>query len=511
VDIAVGADERVYVAYVRTGPAAPGGVTDSAVALEGAGIWVFEPAESPGRDAVQAGACWTGADKTAAPSAVRVGDEVTVTLSVQGGCPGAAAPAQVVVLLDTSRSMNWEEAIDRAKQASLAALGVMDSRAVDVALVTFDDDADLVVPLTREHARVAASIAAAEAWGDSHLAAGLQAATAELGGERRAAGARQLIVLVTDGEYADAAGQAAQAARAAGIDIVAVALPHGSASTAVDKLAAVTGDRSRVLVEPDPETAALAARALAGYRQEPGLFAAVEVTDRIAADMRLVPGSPLPAALLDGDTLRWRLADVAASSGVEVRYRLQPLAPGVLPTNVEASAAYTDALGSQGSLSFPVPFVYAWDMSLLGEHLYLPYGQAQAGLWPVGRSAPLAQPAPPGPDFGLATEPGGDEAPPIYLPFVSRPEPAQRFASDLEAARARYPNIQGTRLNQCRLCHVMDEAFRMNPYGRDYVQHGRDFGAIEPLDSDGDGFSNIDEILALTFPGWADSHPAIGP
>jgi hypothetical protein len=95
----------------------------------------------------------------------------------------------------------------------------------------------------------------------------------------------------------------------------------------------------------------------------------------------------------------------------------------------------------------------------------------------------------------------------LYLPSVERPAPAQRYASDLDAARAYYPNIKGTRLNNCRLCHENDERFALNPYGRDYVRHDRDFAAIEPLDSDGDGFSNIDEILALTFPGLAASHP----
>jgi hypothetical protein len=99
----------------------------------------------------------------------------------------------------------------------------------------------------------------------------------------------------------------------------------------------------------------------------------------------------------------------------------------------------------------------------------------------------------------------------VFLPRVDRPPIAPKFPSDLHAARARYPGIVGTELNHCRLCHMNDDRFAMNPYGRDYKASGRNFAAIEPLDSDGDGFANLTEILALTFPGYATSHPPTAP
>ena len=62
----------------------------------------------------------------------------------------------------------------------------------------------------------------------------------------------------------------------------------------------------------------------------------------------------------------------------------------------------------------------------------------------------------------------------------------------------------GTRLDSCATCHNGEAR---NPYGRAYLGSGRNFAAIENLDSDGDGFTNLVEIKALNFPGNPDDHP----
>jgi hypothetical protein len=50
-----------------------------------------------------------------------------------------------------------------------------------------------------------------------------------------------------------------------------------------------------------------------------------------------------------------------------------------------------------------------------------------------------------------------------------------------------------TPLDSCVICHVSPSKFGLNPYGKDYK--GSNFKAIENTDSDGDGFTNIEEIL----------------
>lgn len=63
-----------------------------------------------------------------------------------------------------------------------------------------------------------------------------------------------------------------------------------------------------------------------------------------------------------------------------------------------------------------------------------------------------------------------------------------------------YPNINSSRIDFC-LCHTNRlGGGERNYYGKDY-EKARDFKAIEQKDSDGDKYTNIAEILALTHPG----------
>ncbi len=71
----------------------------------------------------------------------------------------------------------------------------------------------------------------------------------------------------------------------------------------------------------------------------------------------------------------------------------------------------------------------------------------------------------------------------------------------------------GTKLDSCNTCHITS-AIR-NPYGVDMEDElalgktpSQALQAIEPLDSDGDGYSNITEINARTWPGDASDFPA---
>ena len=68
-----------------------------------------------------------------------------------------------------------------------------------------------------------------------------------------------------------------------------------------------------------------------------------------------------------------------------------------------------------------------------------------------------------------------------------------------------YPATAGTPLASCSTCHTSVPS--LNPYGSALRANGFNFGAIEGLDSDGDGVSNLQEIFNLTNPGVAQAAP----
>ena len=83
----------------------------------------------------------------------------------------------------------------------------------------------------------------------------------------------------------------------------------------------------------------------------------------------------------------------------------------------------------------------------------------------------------------------------------------QALASDTYPAEftAQYPNTVNSKLNSCSTCHT--SAPTRNPYGAAWRTAGYSFTAIEGADSDGDGYTNLEEINALTYPGDANDFP----
>jgi hypothetical protein len=95
----------------------------------------------------------------------------------------------------------------------------------------------------------------------------------------------------------------------------------------------------------------------------------------------------------------------------------------------------------------------------------------------------------------------------LILLGLTQALPASASSDHLFAARATYPNIVGSRLDSCNLCHSPYLPL-LNYYGLTLWAHDHDFQSIETYDSDGDGWSNIDEILSLRNPGDPFDHPS---
>jgi hypothetical protein len=94
--------------------------------------------------------------------------------------------------------------------------------------------------------------------------------------------------------------------------------------------------------------------------------------------------------------------------------------------------------------------------------------------------------------------------------MLAKPTPAQAVSSYSTQARSQYPGITGSALDSCALCHPAGGS-ALNPYAQDFANNNHSFTAIQNLDSDHDGYTNLQEINALTLPGDPASHPGSGP
>lgn len=96
-----------------------------------------------------------------------------------------------------------------------------------------------------------------------------------------------------------------------------------------------------------------------------------------------------------------------------------------------------------------------------------------------------------------------------YLALGYSPQEVQAKSSYKRSLVNQYPSLAGTKLDSCQTCHVAVPD--LNPYGGMYKDRGHSFQAIELLDSDEDGWSNLDEILAGTWPGDKNDFPSQSP
>ena len=89
-------------------------------------------------------------------------------------------------------------------------------------------------------------------------------------------------------------------------------------------------------------------------------------------------------------------------------------------------------------------------------------------------------------------------------------QPANAVSGYLTDFEAQYPAAVGSRIDTCNLCHTSSIP-QLNPYGVAFQGSGHEFAPIESEDSDGDGASNLAEIMALTFPGDPGDTPPPAP
>lgn len=460
-DIAVADDGRVYVSFVGI-DGSPDTLGNQIISQ--AGVWVFEAAapEDGAPPRRPSGICLVDRDKTAAPPRIPLGATVDVTLTVSGECPRRMAPHQVVFVLDTSGSMEWDRSLERAKESLISLLAAMDPWVGEAGLITFNDGASLDGPLSHDLAAMRGMVAGVKPLGDTRYGAAIELARLELTGARGDAAAQRTIVVVTDGGVKDDPTEAIDAARAAGIGFLVLAYPNNNFKPdGVEKLLRpFFGAGTEFLYDVGVGRIEQAAEKLRTWILTPGLFTEITVRDEVPVNMELLPASiQPPPAEVAGRTIIWRLGDVPARDGLTLRYRLRPLEAGEHPTNVQADADYVDAIGNAAGFRFPVPRVEVY--------------------------VPTATPTPtvtPTPTATLTPRPSA-----IYLPLLLREVPVKRDQPiDIVLVLDTSSSMAGEKLDAAKagvwffLDGVNLQTARVALVGFDSVAHG-----YLPLTSDG--------------------------
>ncbi len=303
--------------------------------------------------------CALIASKAAVPSEIILGEEIEIQLVLEGSCPVAPPPADIVLAIDNSGSMAGSKMI-AAKDAGVTfALG--SATGSRLGIVSFARDAVREQELTSDRADAIQAVGGIVANGGTNIVAGLdQARRTLLDAPARAA--EPVIVLMSDGRHTSGINPISQLAgviaevRRSGITVFTIGL-GGDADEVVLKEIATSA--THYYFSPTEDKLGEVFAQIAGRIGAAPLFESVTVVDVLPPEVDYVPGFGRPfEPTWDPDTrsLTWNL-DRVDTPGTRLSFRARPNAPGRYATNADARADYRNGLGRDGSTGFPVPEV----------------------------------------------------------------------------------------------------------------------------------------------------------
>jgi Mg-chelatase subunit ChlD/DNA-binding beta-propeller fold protein YncE len=350
-DIAAAAGGRLYVLDAAS---------DSILVYDPAGAVV-----TPTATREPAPPCQVSGNKTAAPDLVRLGEAVSVQLSLDIDCqPGSEQRADIVLILDRSNSMAGNRPGEKLYEARAAArrfVQQLDLSRHRVAVISFSDIVSLDQGLTADSAALVAALDKIRADGRTDIGAALERALQHLGAAGRP-DALPVVLLMTDGNpsrtgqpYVEAVRQGA---RARGRGALTFAIGLGDDVDA-KLLTAIVGRPERYFFAPTAEELDPIYQQLSSSVGEV-VATDLTLTDIMGPDVRYQPGSARPAPASEtADTLIWSASTIPAD-GLRFNLQVMPQRIGLLPTNTRALAEYT-ADGRRFSFEFPIPEVLVVD------------------------------------------------------------------------------------------------------------------------------------------------------
>jgi uncharacterized protein YegL len=310
--------------------------------------------------------------KVAAPSVIRLGETVDVTLTARVGCPGSVTETlHVVLVLDASDSMRGSRLQDvkTAAKKSVTALDMTSNPTTMVGVVAFNSMARTICDLTDSETRAHLCIDRVTAGGGTRIDLGIMGGVRVLslpGGSRPVPreDVNEVMVIVTDG--ANNAGcapvlSAARQARGQGIALATVCIGPDCDAACMRSVAS----SPRLAYEADAPAeieSALDEIALLITTSE---WVTLQVFDELPAAMEYVTDSAVPvASLSDVPGRLWWGEMLVPTGGLTFSLAVRPTVLGHQPTNAQASGRVLDQERREVSWLFDVPYVLVIDPSV---------------------------------------------------------------------------------------------------------------------------------------------------
>ncbi|GEM_PF-1750695 len=300
-------------------------------------------------------------NKTAAPKTGYVGAAVTVTLSLSatGTCDSASSPIDALLVLDRSGSMSSERKLQKAQEAAkqfVAQLSGDDQ--VGIASFASSGQGKLNQGLTSTKDLANQAIDKLAASGSTNIKEGLEIAEKALANHQ--ANHAPVIILLSDGIHNETAPAelvtAATRIKKNGVRIISIGLGNQVDEKQLKQIASSTWDYYYAPLPDDLNQiyAKIAPTTRVAARD-------VELIDTVSDYVDLVPNTfsgPVQPDSVQGKKITWKISAIPADKPFELSYQVSVAAlPGTWPTNLSATAAYTDAVGNRSTLVFPIPEV----------------------------------------------------------------------------------------------------------------------------------------------------------
>ncbi|NJN66796.1 MAG: VWA domain-containing protein [Chloroflexaceae bacterium] len=266
------------------------------------------------------------------PAQVLTGEEVEVRLTLSStldACDPTVArtPLDAVLVIDHSSSMAGTP-LAEAKEAAKTFVDEMDLSTDQVGVVQFDNGASLVHSMSQDAGSLKQAIDGISGGDNTAIDRGLAMAYEELTGAGQRAGARKVIVLLSDGgSNRSAANAQADRAKNDGIRIVTVGLDTGSNEDLLKELASKDDTGQPEYYPADTSNLVDVYREIASSIQFAPITNLVFKHTFDASDFDLIPGSIAPPGEVNINTITWNL-DRLGAGDQPFTYRLRSRTPG---------------------------------------------------------------------------------------------------------------------------------------------------------------------------------------